>query len=51
MSDYITFKLWKAGAFLVLVAIYSFVNGFRRGANRNQPPEQCAKDTEANSDS
>ena len=51
MSDYITFKLWKAGAFLVLVVIYNAIQGWREGTSRNRPPEQSDKDTGADSGS
>lgn len=29
MSDYITFKLWKIGAFLAVVFVYGFIRRWR----------------------
>lgn len=42
MSDYLTFKLWKLGLFLVAAFIYGFITGGRKRSKDRPPPE--AKD-------
>ena len=51
MSDFITFKLWKALVFLLLVAVYSFIQGFREGTTRKRPLGRSDKDAGADSGS